>query len=634
MNQLGAERNVLLSSCVDEYCLNTFATLRQNGTFTDCCIVLDDGSRFKAHKIILCSSSDYFRTAFSECSGDSFKAYEVFLANIQHGVMENIINYIYSRHIVISEDNVLDLFAASNRLQISNIIQVSANYIETKMLNERNCVQLMRHVRNNLEFGQQPQEPQRRLHARIRRYVLENFTAVARGNSLLELSVDEFCDLIRDDRLNAKDEVTVWTCCRRWLDYDAINRMPFISRLLKAVRLGLLDKTYFKSEVMHLPALQKSYSARSLIKKTIQFWDSFYQWPTTEYDADDALAQCMIITPTPAFALPRIPTEVVIVVGGLILNYNNVLMESYDLRADKWLDLPFSTGTLVPAGDSDPCEMAVTTMTRCYHASIAIGFKIFCIGGFDGCNYLSQCMMFDARTKRWQEIAPMHQARCHVAATEYDGRIYVMGGYDGSVRLRTMEMYDPATNQWTMLPSMHYCRSDGAACTLHGRIYAIGGFSGSMSRDVAEYYDPTANCWQTIDSMITRRSGLGCVAYRGYLYAVGGFDGLERLSTMEKYDPVSNVWHAAPEMITARSNFGLTIADDLMFAIGGFDGFSILTETECYNFDDGEWIDAENLNHPRLALTACTICGIPNLQEYTYPHRENLLMDRRNAVME
>lgn len=638
-----------ICTCFDEYSLRTLATMRQSGTFTDCTIILDDGSQFAVHKIVLCSSSKHFKCLLLD-NGNNKKDgctenIPIVVPNISPSIMHIIINYIYTHAADISAANVLELFAASNQLQIHSLVQLCGNYILTEMLSVNNCLQLLVHARQHAmaewSAGHQRYDEHQRhqywqqLHDCVRRYVAEHFSTVAQSNFLLDLSADVFADLIADDRLNVKDEQMVWTCCQRWLNHDAVRRMPWTSRLLKTIRLGLMDKAYFRTEVMRLPALRESKSAKLLIDRTIEFWARLNEWP------DDLMTGTMLTTPD--IAMPRIPTEVVIVIGGLILNVNSVLMESYDLRADKWIDLSFGSHRMmggddcqngtpsspVPqVGDTKTNDATASVITRCYHGTVTIGYNIYCIGGFDGHNYLSQCMVFDVRTKCWQEIAPMHEARCHVAVAVHDGRIYAIGGFDGAVRLRSMEVYDPGSNQWTMLPSMHHRRSDGAACTLHGRIYAIGGFNGTTSHHVAEYYDLTANRWHIVASMMTRRSGLACVAHRGCMYAVGGFDGFERLPTIEKYDPASDAWHTATEMINARSNFGLTIADGLMFAIGGFDGISILTQTECYSFDSNTWIEANNLNHPRLAATACTISSIPNVQDYTCTHREDLLMNR------
>lgn len=40
-------------------------------------------------------------------------------------------------------------------------------------------------------------------------------------------------------------------------------------------------------------------------------------------------------------------------------------------------------------------------------------------------------------------------------------------------------------------------------------------------------------------------------------------------------------------------------------------------------------VDATNICHPRSALSACAVAGLPNINEYTYADRDLLLEERR-----
>lgn len=75
---------------------------------------------------------------------------------------------------------------------------------------------------------------------------------------------------------------------------------------------------------------------------------------------------------------------------------------------------------------------------------------------------------FNAVTKSWKEIAPMHARRCYVSTTVLDDMIFAMGGYDGHHRQNTAEKYDHKSNQWTLIAPMNMQRSDASACTLNG----------------------------------------------------------------------------------------------------------------------------------------------------------------------
>lgn len=73
-------------------------------------------------------------------------------------------------------------------------------------------------------------------------YILRNFNDIAvQSDELLNLSIQEFCDIINDDILNVKDEEKVWECCIRWIEHDRKNRVQFVSQLLSCIRLGLMN---------------------------------------------------------------------------------------------------------------------------------------------------------------------------------------------------------------------------------------------------------------------------------------------------------------------------------------------------------------------------------------------------------
>lgn len=248
-------------------------------------------------------------------------------------------------------------------------------------------------------------------------------------------------------------------------------------------------------------------------------------------DLDTISSGTSVIT-TPKFAIPRLPYEVIFAIGGWSEGAPQTIIESYDTRADRWINV----SEVDPAGP------------RSYHGTGVIGTKLYCIGGFNGTEYFNTCSRFDAARKKWREIAPMHTRRCYVSVAVLDGKIYALGGYDGSTRQNTCERYCPKTNQWTMIPSMHFQRSDAHACIMNGKIYITGGFNGQECLNTVEYYTSQTNSWTLLPPMTSRRSGVACVAHRGFLYVIGGFNGLSRMNTGERYDPEHRAWTSIKEM--------------------------------------------------------------------------------------
>lgn len=64
-----------------------------------------------------------------------------------------------------------------------------------------------------------------------------------KSKELLELTMEDFFEIVNDELLNVKDEQSVWECCIRWIDFDPENRTKHLTKLMRGVRLGLLTNS-------------------------------------------------------------------------------------------------------------------------------------------------------------------------------------------------------------------------------------------------------------------------------------------------------------------------------------------------------------------------------------------------------
>lgn len=90
----------------------------------------------------------------------------------------------------------------------------------------------------------------------------------------------------------------------------------------------------------------------------------------------------------PAFAIPRLPHDVIFAIGGFTSAVPQSFIELYDTRADRWVQIL----------EEDPAG------PRSYHGTAVIGNKIYCIGGCDLSGKFNTCRMFNAITKEWKEV--------------------------------------------------------------------------------------------------------------------------------------------------------------------------------------------------------------------------------------
>lgn len=428
-----------------------------------------------------------------------------------------------------------------------------------------------------------------------------------------------------------QDEHVVWEASLRWIDFDPESRVTHLSKIMRGVRLGLLSDSvsmsrthffffqfnlnllkilqYFLEKVKSHPYVENNAQVLPMIIESLRFLCDLESIWSTESE---------IITP--AFAVPRLPHEIMFAIGGWSEGSPQSCIETYDTRADRWIR--------IPPYYEDPSG------PRSYHRTVVLNNKIYLIGGFDGIEYFNKCSRFDPIKKIWKEIAPMHNRRCYISAVVLNGFIYAMGGYDGRHRQNTAERYCPKTNQWSFIAPMNSRRSDADACVMNGKIYITGGFNGNECLNTAECYDPLTNTWQLLPNMLSRRSGVSCVAHRSLIYVIGGFNGLTRMTSGEKFDQSRNEWTSIREMYHPRSNFGLDIIDDMIMAVGGFNGVVTISNCECYVPESDEWLEATDMSMIRSALSVSVVNGLPNLRDYVHQNRHKLFEEKRLRILE
>lgn len=90
-----------------------------------------------------------------------------------------------------------------------------------------------------------------------------------------------------------------------------------------------------------------------------------------------------------SFLVPRLPHDLLFAIGGWFEGSACTLFESFDIRADRWIELKQLNDRYGP---------------RAYHSAAVIGNKIYCIGGYSGSEYYNKCTVFDVTTKIWTEV--------------------------------------------------------------------------------------------------------------------------------------------------------------------------------------------------------------------------------------
>ncbi|XP_046709648.1 kelch-like protein 10 isoform X1 [Silurus meridionalis] len=565
--------NTALSSVLNE--------MRIEGEMCD--VVLKVGQvEFQAHKNILSVYSPFFRSLFSRWSSEDQREYHI--TTVPQNIMGHIINYIYTKELVLSIDDALDLLDSAQYLLMQSLFCNCCKFLEDS-LSPDNCLEIWQHA---------DARSYDKLSKRAFDYVLHHFEDVVQSpsGSLLELSAEQLGNILEKDTLNIEQEKTAFEVLISWIQHDPDTRMKNLADLLKKVRLALMPPEYFLEHV-----------ERNRLLNSVRECEIFLTQSMLLLYRNNMIYK---LWPPCTLKRYRFPYSLLFATSGFRgLTPTNVI-EIYDSRMDRWR---YISNTEI--------------RSRAYHGTVFLGEFMYLIGGYNRLEYFNTMSKFNPRDGTWSEGAPMHSRRCYVSVVLLDDYIYAIGGFNGIVRLSTAERYNPNTNQWSLIASMHEQRSDANATSLQGKIYICGGFNGIECLATVECYSPEYNQWTLISPMHLPRSGVGVVTFDNQVLAAGGFDGNNRLQSVEVYNPQTNSWRILTFMFNPRSNFGIEVMGSCLYVIGGFDGVDTTTNCECYDFNSDTWYTVRDMTFSRSALSCCVISGLSNVAEYTFPRDDS-----------
>jgi N-acetylneuraminic acid mutarotase len=205
-------------------------------------------------------------------------------------------------------------------------------------------------------------------------------------------------------------------------------------------------------------------------------------------------------------------------------------------------------------------------------AAVAIGARIYVIGGFSGSTNLpsADVWAFDTASRTWAKAAPLSAARGGHAAVVLDGRIHVLGGGNDVSTLADHSVDDPATNTWSEAAPLPRAEGSPAAVVLDGKIYAIGGRSGLDDYGDTFVYDPTSDSWSRGPSLPPRGT-VGAAVWARSIYVFGGESQKAGrvLADVYRLAPGAGRWTRVGRMPTARNYARSVVYRGRIYVVGG-----------------------------------------------------------------
>lgn len=526
-----------IKSAGEHYQGNLYKTMdefRRRGILCDTILVVD-GQEFPAHKNILAASSAYFLGLFTSDMKEKHQA-EVKLQGFKSFVMNDLLNYIYTGEVEITEENVKELVFAGDYLLIASLKEKGSFFLE-ETLSPSNCLSVRAFSEKFDCEG---------LIDKSEGFILDNFVAVSKSEEFLHLSFSEIEKLISLDDVIVESEEQVYEAVISWVKHDAENRKEAFARLLSRVRLGCMSKYYLAEYV----------ETEDLV--------------TSNLDSTKLLYEAM-----KSYALFGAQVKPV----SDICKVRRCLDSNVDAIITIWGpgdELRSSTQCYVPAVNQW-FNLAPMLIPRFSHGAVACEGFIYTVGGVSLNGHLSSMERYDYRTNTWAGVAPMAKEISALGVAELNGCLYAVGGWHRGRPLNTVLRYYPSTNAWEAVTPMTTNR--GGPCVVSDKyLYAVGGKTENDNANdpfkylnTVERYDPKTNTWQETTPMQVRRAYACGVAVEGNLYVVGGTqdDLYSSHGSCEAFNREENTWTYIASLCISRALAGIAYVGNRIYVLGG-----------------------------------------------------------------
>ena len=530
----------------DQFCAETMKRLdfqRKNEQFCDVILEVgsgDDRARLKAHKVVLCAVSPFFNNALNSDMKEK-KEGVIRLEETSKAVMEEVLEYLYTGHVEIHEDNAFELLEIADFLVVPSLKKLTCDFVSRK-LSPSNCV-------DAYYTAVKYQSPE--LEGEAKDFIFLNFMDVTESADFLNLSVTQVEEWISSDGITVNGEDDVFQVILKWLEHDESRKQESFFQLFRHVRLLYMSRNDIFNIILVHPLVKDSTACTGLVLDVMK---------GLSYGTEECF-----------FAQP--PRSCMNIHEDVIVACGKKETLCYLPSENEWYKLADMTKMLPPPHRN---QFVQSSMSACHG-------KIYITSTDDDDNLVAQ--RYDPIVNSW---APFVSFRGEIppnfpVVVNFQGFLYAFGG---SVVCK----YNPDTNLWHDVPSLNISRTGMCAVADQNCLYAIGGYATNAISDIVEAFDPGRNSWSRIASTIYRRMFACGAVVKSKVFVFGGFGGQESDATvMEVYDPAANAWSSIQWMSAPKYIYNCVSFKGKIFVLGMKQGRSKKSSLNAYDVDENEW---------------------------------------------
>ena len=206
---------------------------RRQDHLCDITLVTKDDKEFKAHGNVLSKASPFFCKLLQSDTRENREGI-VRLEEISGAVMEDVLEFIYTGSVEITQENSRNLIAAANYLLIPGLKKRSGRFLQRQM-SESNCI-------STFYFAEMYQCY--KLITNTRKFIHANFKSVAEMDEFLNLEAKEVERWISSDEISVEVEADVLKIVLKWIEQNKSERKAWFEQLFRHVRLTFLSRDF------------------------------------------------------------------------------------------------------------------------------------------------------------------------------------------------------------------------------------------------------------------------------------------------------------------------------------------------------------------------------------------------------
>ena len=455
------------------FCSNVLRKINKYRQQSELCdVVLEVGSReFQAHRAVLSASCAFFEGLFSSEMKEK-KQDRIKLEELEESVMEDLLNYLYTGEVNLTEDNARELLQAADFLLLTRLKEMAACFIESEM-NLMNCVSVFQFA-DMFNCTDLKTEAMRLIHT--------HFEELSRTDDFYKLNTAQIREVISSENLVAEKEEFVFETLMRWVEED-VRREKDLFDLCLHIDLNLMESSYVHTQL----------AKNDMLKRNAELADLIKSFTGLELDNIPQQGKRKCVSKTnkeQGFFVEIEGHDQLVYMAEQNKWFNNMFLDVEISDAAKVLCHEDKIYILSEYSDIFECycvtnnsftELAPPPHSVSDYGAIVLNACVYLVGGQD-CRSTASVQMYDPDIGVWSEKSPMNVARsCHTVVT--DGCcLFAIGGCNEDCNaLDSVECYNSSTNTWTLLSPMGAGRVLAEAVAIDGYLLVLEGADGHFN---------------------------------------------------------------------------------------------------------------------------------------------------------